>query len=517
MSGDEDRIKQELRKGGIQLWRPPYYGVAGADEALRDLARTFGASLAMEPSASRAALQSWQTHALEKLRSRGRLLEDVVLQILPAPETTKPPALLAERVDSDKGKKNSLLLHRINPDLTLATFYSMLGEMLQASSLKIIHKGKPLLRSTDDEAASRKLSACLMYDTKGTAKLLCLVSNKEAASAPSNHKNPDDEALVDSICQAASQLQRKAAVDVTDAAGNHVAMTDAERRAFLTALGLHALGRQRLQQATTSSEDHNQYLHSSLVFLLQADDEWNSRLDPAWKSRVDNYGHLQLDIAWVYLRLESLEHLEDTLQRLQMAERVLEKQMKNGTNFRTLALVRAEQEKPVPAVAATFVRLYLLQGVAYYHYYQQQQQQQQGSGGGSILSANNSHKKSKDRLDWAWALARSLRAVSPPESVAQICQAMGVSQPAAIAALRQTNGDLNAAAEKAASDAAKAAESLKRRHKQNRLGLCANGRDHVDLEVLAQLQTALDLGGGTAAGGAIRNTVLKWVASRHSL
>ena len=30
MSGDdEDKIKQELRKGGIQLWRPPYYGVAG--------------------------------------------------------------------------------------------------------------------------------------------------------------------------------------------------------------------------------------------------------------------------------------------------------------------------------------------------------------------------------------------------------------------------------------------------------------------------------------------------------
>ena len=35
MSGEEDKIKQELRKGGIQLWRPPYYGVATSDDAQR--------------------------------------------------------------------------------------------------------------------------------------------------------------------------------------------------------------------------------------------------------------------------------------------------------------------------------------------------------------------------------------------------------------------------------------------------------------------------------------------------
>ena len=61
MSGDKDKIKQELRKGGIQLWRPPYYGVAGSNDALRELSRTFGAIV--EPAASLAALQSLQTLA----------------------------------------------------------------------------------------------------------------------------------------------------------------------------------------------------------------------------------------------------------------------------------------------------------------------------------------------------------------------------------------------------------------------------------------------------------------------
>ena len=55
MSGEEDKIKQELRKGGIQLWRPPYYGVATSDDA-----RTFGATLEMEPAAALTALQSLQ-------------------------------------------------------------------------------------------------------------------------------------------------------------------------------------------------------------------------------------------------------------------------------------------------------------------------------------------------------------------------------------------------------------------------------------------------------------------------
>ena len=364
--------------------------------------------------------------------------------------------------------------------------------------------------------ATTKLSACLTYDAQGTAKLLCLVSNttnnSHEATPSNNKKSPDDQALVDSLCRAASAIAKE--WQGRDGRHGRRGQSRGHDR-FRTARLFDGAGPARPgapaaadasaptgDGSNSNNNDHNHLLHSSLVFLLQADDEWNSRLDPAWKSRVDNYGHLQLDICWVYLRLESLEHLEDTLQRLAQAESALEKQV--HINFRSLALEQARREEPVPAVAATFVRLYLLQGVAYYHhhYYQQQQQQQGGaSGGGSILSSSN-RNKSRERLDWAWALARSLRAVSPPDRVAQICQAVGVSKPVAIAALRQTNGDLNQAAERAASDAAKAAESSKRRHRQNRLGLCANGRDHVDLEVLAQLQTALDLGGGVAESAA---------------
>ena len=63
-------------------------------------------------------------------------------------------------------------------------------------------------------------------------------------------------------------------------------MMPAERLAFLTALGLASLGRERMERAC---------MDEALVFLLEADLEWK-RVGPHWRDQVDNYGLLQLDI-----------------------------------------------------------------------------------------------------------------------------------------------------------------------------------------------------------------------------
>ena len=252
-------------------------------------------------------------------------------------------------------------------------------------------------------------------------------------------------------------------------------MLPTDRLAFLTALGLHSLGKSRMQ--------NNQTLSSALVFLLEADHEWNT-IAKGWRDKVDNYGLLQLDIAWIYLKLQSLDSLEDVTRRLEVAEAVLRKQV--HTNFVTLALVQSEMGNAVPPLAAVFCRLFLLQGVAY-HY-------------------SHDAGKSKQRLDWAWALCSSLRAVSSPEAVTSLCDAVGVTESQAISALRRSEGKLNEAAELISRDEADALQQEERRTQQRKLGLCQNTMDYVDLDLLPTLQSILGGLDFQVAAGLLRLT-----------
>ena len=482
MSCDDERIKRELVAGRIKLWKPPYFGVVGKEKALRELADTLSLSLEIERGTALAAIENLQKHALAKLRSTGKLLEHIEVKI-PAGFTNEAAltdallhhteecngtaanrneSCLAEKVEKTSDK--SLKLHCVNPNVTVATFYRVFHDLLNVSTIKLVCQGKSL--RSDDSA----LLADRIAHPKGTATLLCLIGTVTCLDSP---REKPDEALVQSICDAASKLQSEAGFEVTDAKGNLVPMKQAERIMLLKALGLHAIGKQRM---------HSGSFESSLTFLLQADHEW-SCLDEAWASKVDNFGRLQLDIGWVYLQLESLENLENTEARLEQAENILRKQVHK--NFLTLALVQAEQGLPVPAVAFIFVRLFLLQAVAF-HYK-----------GHSI--------KAKERLDWAESLAQSLRAVSTPDVVAQLCEVTNVTRNQAISALRRSNGDINIAAELASADRENDRQSDQRRKKQALLGLCENGKDFVDLAVMSELETALDLGGNQlVASGLLR-------------
>ena len=466
MGCEEERIKNELVAGSVKLWKPPYFGVVGKENALHRLAASLAATLHIEHATTAAAIEILQRNALDKLRSRGKLLEEIEIRIpagLPGevaldgtsqmedngPSTDFYESCLAEKVEISY---KSLKLHSVNPNLTVAVFYKQLRDMINVSSVKLVCQGVSLNADDNSRLADR------IKHPKGAASLLCLIGTNENLVSSS----PDD-ALVQSICVAASKLQGETGFDVTDAKGNLVSMKEEDRIALLKALGLHAIGNQRMDAGE---------LESSLIFLLQADQEWNS-LNGTWASKVDNFGRLQLDISWIYLQLECLDKLEDTTERLERAELVLRKQV--HPNFLTLALVQAEQNMPVPAVSFIFVRLFLLQAVAFHH------------------KGNSS--KAKERLDWAEYLAQSLRAVSPPSLIAKLCEVTKVSKNQAISALRRTNGDINRAAELASTDKENFHQSERRRKTQTILGRCVNGKDFVDLEKSSQLQTALSLEG----------------------
>mmetsp|Transcript_19226 Transcript_19226/g.41661 ORF Transcript_19226/g.41661 Transcript_19226/m.41661 type:complete len:571 (+) Transcript_19226:332-2044(+) len=344
-------------------------------------------------------------------------------------------------------------------------------------------------------------TASAASNPKKKSELLCLVSgfgyipptsDVAVASDPlATHAGtapPDrsDSGIVESVRQAARTIQNNkhgSRFEVTDQSGNLVPMQQSDTVAFLAALGLHRIGRSKMETRVTgnSMADTTQTppvgdgsgrdaLASALVFLLEADAEWNS--SPAlanWRAKVDNYGLLQLDIAWCYLLLESLDSLTDAIRRLDIAEEVLRKQV--HSNFVTLALAQAEMSNPIPPLCAIFVRLFLLQGVA--------------------NKMQNCNATSVERMGWANLLCNSLRSSCPADSVETLCAAYLVNPFTAIAALRRSNGDLNAAGNFITLDRNEEKQTSKKRRRQHKIGKCANGMDFVNLDLVPTLSNLL--------------------------
>jgi hypothetical protein len=455
----EEKVVAELRAQRVKLWLPPYVNTDQSPNraSLYELSKRLSSSV---PDCTnedvQSAILSLQTHALEKLRQKKQsaairtslsCLEIKILGLTTEDMShSDAPKTWAERIEL---QPKALKLWDVKPHLTVATFAEELMAMLKVSSVRLIHRGKSI--SLTD---TRFLVEVLGTTSCDTTTMLCLVSSDSAPQELS-----PDHSLVDSIRRAALKLA-SADFEVTDQHGKHVSMLPTDRLAFLTALGLHSLGKSRMQ--------NNQTLSSALVFLLEADQEWNI-IATEWRDKVDNYGLLQLDIAWIHLKLQSFDSLEHVTRRLEVAEVVLRKQV--HTNFVTLALVQSEMGNAVPPLAAVFCRLFLLQGVAY-HY-------------------SHDADKSKERLDWAWALCSSLRAVSSPEAVTSLCDAVGVTESQAISALRRSEGNLNQAAELISRDKADALQQEERRTQQRKLGLCQNTMDYVDLDLLPTLQSIL--------------------------
>ena len=406
---------------------------------------------------------------------------------------------------SQKQKSDKALhLHVVNlsSSLTINQFSDDLCRVLDAKTVRVIWKGKNL--GGEDGTLNKVMLGSSSSVQKKKCELLCLVTgvgyapatqstSMDAASAAATSQNNirSESDIIASIRQAAHTIQLSNSsqrFEVTDQSGNLVPMLQCDTVAFMTALGLHRIGRSKMEKrdaftammsdATTSATlnggddvtGRRDDIASALVFLLEADAEWNN--SPAlegWQDKVDNYGLLQLDIAWCYLLLESLDGLTDAVRRLDIAERVLRKQV--HSNFVTLAIAQADMDHPIPPMCAIFVRLFLLQGVA--------------------NKMQNCNTTAAERLGWAQLLCTRLRSSAPPDSVEALCNAYFVDPSTAIAALRRSNGALDAAGNFITSDRDEEQQAAKKRRRQYRIGKCANGTDYLNLDLVPTLSGLL--------------------------
>jgi hypothetical protein len=159
----------------------------------------------------------------------------------------------------------------------------------------------------------------------------------------------------------------------------------------------------------------------------------------------------------------------------------------------------------VPPLAAVFAKLFLLQGIAYLCYSNNEDQ-----------NDPRSARKGHECLDQASVLLQCLRSAAPDESVQQLLGVMNYggeenanahfSKSDVIAALRKSQGDLDAAANAMAVDKMDRRERRRHRELQHQHGLCQNEMDPVDLAQLDILKPLLSRDGGDCFSSSTPNS-----------
>eukprot|EP00984_Skeletonema_dohrnii_P021618 scaffold10851_cov155-Skeletonema_dohrnii-CCMP3373.AAC.8 len=514
----KDLVLSHLRQEKVQLWLPPYHQREGdADATKSDALRNLAQLLAEQLSSSSetplkvediySILSQLQSHALQKLKKYCVDIKILATQQHFANLSSDDDVFASwgdtvATIKNGNTKKSPIVLRveNISSTLTVDKLSSELCCALNATTARVIFKGKHISSSSSGGGEGNHLRKIVSSndgkDEQKKNELLCIVSGHgyvppapaaaaAAAAAASSVEGSatdttarTDKEIIDSIRSSASRIAyNQSGFEITDQNGNLVPMSQSDSISLLTALGLHRIGRSKMEKCRESNDDEGDkrnFLASALVFLLEADAEWqgSSTLD-IWKTKVDNYGLLQLDIAWNYLLLGSLENLTDATRRLEIAETVLRKQV--HSNFVTLALVNAESNNPIPPLCTIFVRLFLLQGVA--------------------NKMRNCNDTAAERLTWARLLCQQLRASCPPDRVEILCGAYCVEPSTAISALRMFNGDPDAAGNFIASSHEDKIRSAKRRKRQHKLGKCANNSDFVNLDLVQTLSDLLGFGG----------------------
>ena len=512
-SDPKEQILAYLRKEKIKLWLPPYYDSEGSivgsnriisgsnDEALQKLTKELLTRLPSTPIENRdaddaekqteqiySAILELQSHAVQRLIEKNTVDVKILGLAVALPQdicTTAGP--LADWGDSvsianTPGGKSTLRITNVSANLTVDKFTSDLRSALNVESVRVIWKGKNLSSSSSSDGESirirKVLSSGKTTDKKKQSELLCIVSGvvttphsassssaADTGSAASTERT--DQSIIASIRAAARTMQSSSSAsqfEITDQSGNFVPMSQSDSASFLTALGLHRLGRTKMDEGASdgSISSRQDATGSALVFLLEADAEWSNPALESWKHKTDNYALLQLDIAWQYLRLESLDSLPDAVTRLDIAEAVLRKQV--HSNFITLALVQAEMNNPIPPLCALFVRLFLLQGIA------------------KRVLRGDHDAEGKKRLEWARVFCNRLRSVCPADTVDHLCNAYLVDRFTAVSALRRSNGDPEVAGNLICVGRNEENQAERKRRRQQRIGRCANGVDYVNMD-----------------------------------
>jgi hypothetical protein len=492
-----ESVKDVLRKQKVKLWLPPYTPDDGG--ALASLASSIALEIAIPAETVGAALEELRQHALAKLAEKTRIT--LMGRIIGAGCCSNAPAGGGElKEQCDIEELGAVLLAR-------------LCERFGAQHLRVIAGGRAL-----EEGATLKEQGWKCDSERGQKplKVLFIASGKKGApfTPPSRVANSQGDAVsaeaasiagvedsrkLFGIANEATGQESPASVSITSVAhvreaaealtsegfgdfdlydsktGKLQPVPSAARQALITAIALHARGRELLSasgQASVSSSAPAEgdgiapldtTMAEALEFLVEADRCFERCRETGAAQILDqleNFGQLQLDICWAYALLGDTDCLPDAVSRLETAEKMIQRQV--DRNFLTLAQVQAEQGKTLPPEVLPSVRLWLLRGVA--------------------RRCRGDPEASAD-LQRAAIFMQGLRVHE--DDISNLLT-LGASRLQAIAALRRSGGNADAAAEALLAGATQKGQQRVDREAARKFGKTADG-SFVEPQCVAQL------------------------------
>ncbi|CAG5057851.1 unnamed protein product [Parnassius apollo] len=418
------KLRSKLNEEKIKLWEPPYLN---ADEtfstSLQELAKKYAVDLALDPEQVLNALHELQLHSMDRVKANDEFKETGV-------------ATFRVKVITLKEKPKIIKIQKMLNVLGIDLINAVATELgMQGSRLKLISNGQIVKRNLNLQEQNLKngnqLMALVLDTTPEEVK-------REDKMYVEMRTTRDDAALLSEYVHDVNDDDDEY-IKLEDQSGRTVDLPPEERKALLVGMALHERGRAAIKQKDYSL---------ALILLLEADTHFNECRSSLLQT-VDNWGILQLDIAWCYAGLRSVGAASDAAHRLAAAERALSDSY-GRDQHRLLAVKGTTANERV-----LLMRLYLLQGIVAFH--------------------QNKRTEAKLLLEKA---EEELNALRVDEVAVGRLMELGWSRAQARLGLRGAAGDLDLAHAQLAERAAQrkhTRETERNLRQQRLLGVCDNG------------------------------------------
>jgi len=324
------RIRNLVNANKIKLWNDPYLSKEDStpnESKLLELANTLSPELELDDMEIFQGLLKLQSNALEKLKAREVLQQSGKIE-------------LKLKLDKNSKQKNPSLGSIIKVDVDS---YDTGDDLAKEVSDKLEIPVDMFKLVSAGSVIKSDIRLCQQNLKPGQTVMILTVDRDSKAMQIVNEQRK----ILSTTKEDAELLGDKNEMTITDQTGKLVELPKEERKAIIIAMSLHEKGKAALKKGN---------YELAIILLLEAKEEYNQCRSEILNA-VDNYGLLNLDISWCYLRLGNLNELPNAQERLNECETNFKKSY--GENLERVLTLKGNSCNE----AVLYVRLHLLQAI----------------------------------------------------------------------------------------------------------------------------------------------------------
>ncbi|XP_065100362.1 NEDD8 ultimate buster 1-like [Paramisgurnus dabryanus] len=304
--------------------------------------------------------------------------------------------------------QNKSHLKETQLDITAYELKTQIKKEHGIQDFDLIFKGKKLsFEKRLDEQNVKNKSRIMVLPVSSKNRKDLLEYEKEKRSADEGVQRTHRGMQILSERQSTEEPSTTPFLEITDQEGNTLQIPDRDKKALMMAMGFNEKGRALMK---------NKEYKLAISYLEMAENQFK-QCDPTILNALDNLAILQLDIVWCYQRLNERDYLNEAEQRLQNAEKCLQKCY--GIQHSRLQQIK----KHTGGEDVLLLRLYLLQSCVAFH--------------------SHNKKQASGLLDKVQDLYNQLRV--DPENLNQLTRTWNFTDREARLGLRACRGNINEA------------------------------------------------------------------------